>query len=75
MQIEQIPFEIRVILGTTSLSLTTYQELQIGDILMLDQPVDQRLVVRVGQQERYQGTAGLLGIHKAVLLDERIYPQ
>lgn len=73
MQIEEIPFEITALLGTTSLPQVVYMGLQLGDILVLDQTVDQRLVVRIGRQERYQATGGLFLTHKAVTLDERIH--
>lgn len=73
MQIEEIPFEVTALLGTTSLPLTAYMGLHVGDIIILDQPVDQRLVVRIGKQDRYQATAGLFTTHKAVTIDERIH--
>lgn len=73
MQIEEIPFEVTALLGTASLPQVAYMGLHLGDILVLDQTVDQRLVVRIGKQERYQATAGLFITHKAVTLDERIH--
>ena len=73
MHIEEISFEVTALLGTTSLPQVAYMGLHLGDILVLDQTVDQRLVVRIGKQERYQATAGLFLTHKAVTLDERIH--
>lgn len=73
MQIEEIPFEVTALLGKVELPHTTYKGLLIGDILVLDQTVDTRLIVRIGSQERYRATAGLFITHKAVTLDERIY--
>lgn len=73
MDITHIPFQVTALLGKTSLPLTSYLELQIGDILVLNQPIDQGLVVLVGKQERFRATAGLYLNHKAITLDEPIH--
>ena len=73
MKLDDIPFEVAALLGKSTISLTDYLGLQVGDILILDQPIEKRLILRAGEQELYQATAGLFETHKAVTLDERIY--
>jgi flagellar motor switch protein FliM len=73
MNIDDIQFEVSALLGKALIPVTAYFDLQVGDILVLDQPIEQGLVVRVGIQERYLATAGLFEIHKAIKIDERIH--
>lgn len=71
---DTIPFEITALLGTVDIPMKAYIGLQIGDILVLDQKIEDGLQVRVGEQTHYLVTAGLYETHKAILIDERIYP-
>jgi flagellar motor switch protein FliM len=74
MKIDQIPFTLSVILGKTTLSMKNYLELQVGDILVLDQKVQEKLTVCIGDEERSYATPGLFEKHKAVTLDGSIHP-
>jgi flagellar motor switch protein FliM len=73
MQTEKIPFEVTAFLGKTALSLSDYLGLQIGDILVLDQPIEKGLVTCISQSECFLATAGLFETHKAIIIDERIH--
>lgn len=73
MKTENIPFVVTALLGQTTLPMSAYLDLQIGDILVLDQPIDKEIVIRFGQQKCYLGTTGLCETHKAVIFDERIH--
>lgn len=73
MHIDDLPFEVTAVLGKAELPLAAYLGLHVGDILVLDQPIEQGLAVRVGEKERYLATAGLFETYKAITIDERIY--
>jgi flagellar motor switch protein FliM len=72
MQVDDLLFSLTVLLGRTQIPLTTYLELQVGDILVLDQKLENGLAVRVGSKTLFYGSAGLIGTHKAISIDERI---
>lgn len=74
MQIDDLLLEVTAVLGKAEIPLAAYLGLHVGDILVLDQPIEQGLVVCVGKKERYLATAGLFETHKAITIDERIYP-
>ncbi len=74
MEINSIPIPVTAVLGKKILSKSDYLELQIGDIIVLDQPIQERVEIRFGEQSRFLGTLGLFNSHKAVVLDECIYP-
>lgn len=74
MKVDEIPFEVTVLLGKTSIPVKAYLGLQVGDVLILDQNTEQGLIARVGTAERYFVTAGLIETHKAIIIDERILP-
>jgi flagellar motor switch protein FliM len=74
MQIENIPFDVTVLLGKATLPLIAYLGLQIGDIVVLEQSAEKGLVTRVGSTERYLASAGLFETHKAIIIDGHILP-
>jgi flagellar motor switch protein FliM len=74
MNLDTIRFEVTVLLGKTTIPLKAYMGLQVGDVLILDQSIEKGLVTRVGSEKRYLATAGLFETHKAITIDERIYP-
>lgn len=75
MKIDDLSFEISALLGKATLSFKDYSELQVGDVIVLDQQIEEGLRLRIGTVERYLATAGLFKTHKALLIDERIYPR
>jgi flagellar motor switch protein FliM len=74
MKIDTLPFEISVLLGKTDLNIKSCLGLQVGDIIPLEQDVEKGLIVRIGSDDGFLATAGLFETHKAVIIDERIYP-
>ncbi|MCH9625680.1 MAG: hypothetical protein S4CHLAM123_08580 [Chlamydiales bacterium] len=74
MELEQVQFELKAILGTSHIPLGAYYELQTGDLLVLDENIETRLELVVGEKKLYKATAGLHETHKAVRIDERIHP-
>ena len=75
MEIEEISFEITALLGKSTLSWGGYLSLQVGDVLVLDQPIEKGLTARIGSEERFLATAGLFETHKAIVIDERLHPR
>ena len=74
MNLDEIQFEMTTLLGRAEIPMRAYLGLQIGDILVLDQTIEEGLAVRVGEEERYRVSAGLLETHKAIRIDERVHP-
>ncbi len=73
MDVDDIPFEIFVLIGEAEIPMGAYLSLQIGDILLLEQEVTTPFIFKVGEQEYFKGRLGLCETHKAVLIDERIH--
>ncbi len=73
MDLNQILFDVSVILGSADFSHQAYQALQIGDILILKETVEEPLLAKVGSTDYFFATAGLYETHKAVVIDERIH--
>jgi flagellar motor switch protein FliM len=74
MKIEDLSFDVTVLLGKVTLPLKSYLGLQVGDILVLEQSTEKGLVARVGSTERYFASAGLFETHKAIVIDGDILP-
>ena len=51
--------DIRGILGTTSLTLQDLLQLQVGDVIPLDKPVDNPVVLKIGPKNWFDGEIGV----------------
>lgn len=69
MQTETLPLEIRVILGKIELSASLYQGLRVGDILILEHPIEAPLPLEVEKKPIAKATIGLLGEKKAAKIE------
>jgi flagellar motor switch protein FliM len=74
MKMDELPIEISAIIGSNILPVYAYLALQVGDILLLDQKAEEGLYLKAGEKKLFRATAGLFETHKAVTIDERIYP-
>lgn len=66
--VRELPVEMTVILGNTRLSLLHLAALQPGDLLVLDQRIDQPLAVEMGGQTKFRVWAGARGSKQAVAI-------
>ncbi|MEF3190928.1 MAG: flagellar motor switch protein FliM [Campylobacterales bacterium] len=63
---------VEAILGSTTLDLQTILELSVGDIIRLDNPADDKVILRVDGKDKFYGTVGLQRFRKAVKVTELI---
>jgi flagellar motor switch protein FliM len=66
MKVDEIPFEIRVILGELQIPLESYSELQLGDILILNQKINEPLPIRVNEESLFLGHPGIFEKWKGI---------
>lgn len=65
---DTIPIDLTAILGKQFLSATDLKKLQPGDILLLDQPADEPILVKAGSEPLFKAKAGLTGINKGIAI-------
>lgn len=70
MNIGNIPLTCRVHLGHATLACEEYQELHVGDTILLDQEVTSPLILSIEGTSRFTVTPGLEGVRKAVRILE-----
>lgn len=66
MDVSNLTFDCKVILGKADLPAACYHGLQLGDIVLLDQKASNPLSIIIGEERQFEGSPGLDGIHKAV---------
>jgi flagellar motor switch protein FliM len=59
--VQQIPIEVVFNLGKANLSMTDLTRLQVGDIIVLDQRVDEPVVGTMDDKPLYKGWPGRIG--------------
>lgn len=69
-KVNSIPLELKVILGKTKVSLKDIMNLQVGDVITLDQPINGKAEVKSNNREWFRGTVGMLNNHIAVKIDQ-----
>ncbi|ABR46838.1 flagellar motor switch protein FliM [Alkaliphilus metalliredigens QYMF] len=57
-RVEKSAVDITAQLGSTCVTVKDFLELQMGDVIMLDNPVDKELQILVGDKIRYRGLPG-----------------
>ena len=68
--INSIPLELKVVLGKSRVSLKEIMELRAGDVITLDQSINDKAVVMSNKEEWFLGTLGTLRSHVAVKIDQ-----
>ena len=71
-QLDRVTAPIRVVLGRANVSLRDVMNLQEGDVLRLDTPIKNDVVVYVGTRPKFLARPGLVGSRRAVQLTEPI---
>lgn len=69
---ERIPVTLTIQLGVASLNLAEMQQLSVGDILLLNQPVQTPLLAMVGGRPRWRGHACRIGTRQGFRVSEMI---
>lgn len=67
-QIELSEIPVKVVLGKTNISIDDFVHLQRGDIIRLDQKIDDEVEVLVGNIPKFYGKAGLSAGKNAVMI-------
>jgi len=57
-RIEKTPLELRGVLGETYLSLSDVMDLQVGDVIQLDQKINEEVRVKIENITRFYGVLG-----------------
>lgn len=57
-RVEQSKVTVAAIMGSTTITVKEFLDLQIGDVIMLDNLVNQEIEISVGQQSKYYGIPG-----------------
>jgi len=66
--VQELPLRLTVNLGTARLSLLHLGALQVGDVLLLDQPIDEPLPATLGGQVKFLVWPGAKGTRQAVAI-------
>lgn len=69
-RVNSIPLELKVVLGNSYVSLKDIMNLQTGDVITLDQPVNGKAAVMSNNNEWFRGTVGMFQNHVAVKIDQ-----
>jgi len=59
--LSRVSLPLRVLLGNAELTIREVSELQVGDVIPLEQPVNQDLVVEVAERTRFMARPGRIG--------------
>ncbi|MEZ5315700.1 MAG: FliM/FliN family flagellar motor C-terminal domain-containing protein [Chlamydiales bacterium] len=73
MKIEELLIDLLVIIGKCEMPIENYLALRKGDILLIDQRVEDSLIVKVSDESFFKGRPGLSETQKAVRINERIH--
>jgi flagellar motor switch protein FliM len=67
--VRQLPVEISVSLGSAEVSLSQVERFQPGDLILLDQRVEQSLLALVSGEGKFRVTPGAVGPRQAVRIE------
>lgn len=73
MRMEHLRFEVKAILGKVDIDPALYNDLRIGDILILDQKIGEPLSIEISNEPWYSGRPGLHETHKALAIHDRLH--
>lgn len=68
-KVRQVPIELRAVLGTGHITLRETMNLQVGDVIGLDQHVDDKAVIFSGKSQWFEGTLGMWRKNRAIRVD------
>ena len=70
--VSNIPVELVVRLGETTLKLDDLTKLRAGDVVVLDQSINQPLKAQIGGSTRFEAWPGHVGVRQAIIIDSLI---
>lgn len=65
-QISQSNFKLEAYLANTTINLSEILELHLGDVLLLNTPIDRNISLMVNSEKLFDGKMGILNHHKAI---------
>lgn len=68
--VRKIPIELKAVLGTGQITLQDALRLQVGDVITLDQHVDQKAAIFSGSHKWFEGTLGSWRNSRAIRVDQ-----
>lgn len=68
----EIPVQMVVRLGSAELPVADLADLRVGDVILLDQKIDEPLVAAVAGKPLYRGWPGRVGSRQAIQIEDRI---
>jgi flagellar motor switch protein FliM len=71
MEIKNIFLNVTVLLGKADMPTDLFQQLEPGDIVILNQDVHVPLQIKVEMEKRFLGYPGLNGIKKAIKIEKK----
>ena len=70
--VRELNTEVAVRLGTVQLSTPQLANLRVGDLVVLDQRVGDPLQATIGDEPRYLGWPGQVGLRQAYVIDSEV---
>jgi len=70
----QIPVELTISLGSSVVPVAELAKLKVGDVVVLDQPISEPLLARVGDGQKYRVWLGRVGTRHAVKVAGLVQP-
>jgi flagellar motor switch protein FliM len=67
--VHNLPMTLEVMLGSANVSLAQLAQLQAGDVILLDQPAAEHVLVRSGGQKLFRARPGRAGTRKALRIE------
>lgn len=67
---DSIPVELKAVLGTSHLTLRDVMELQKGDVIQLDQGIDEPMKIIANRHEWFTGKLGVYRNHRAIKVEK-----
>ncbi|NLG73619.1 MAG: flagellar motor switch protein FliM [Chloroflexi bacterium] len=71
----QVSLPLKAVLGHAQLNFSDLLNLQVGDVIPLDHPLDQDIPVYVGTQIHFSGRVGIKGNQLAVQITGKVHPE
>ena len=65
---------MRVMLGSTRITVKSLLDLELGDVMVLDSVINQDVEIKVGDKSRFMGRIGKQGKHLAIQITKVINP-
>jgi flagellar motor switch protein FliM len=72
-RMKSIPLELKVVLGSSNISLREVSDLQVGDVVKLDRRSDEYALVRSNKNDWFAGTLGVFRNHVAVKIEQVLW--